>query len=1438
MKDKFKKRIISLILASAIALPNAGVVTAREFDAVDKQAELAVTGNEVTSGAAAVPVTGGDYADDERLKAYEADVNVNDVISTNRIAYVNAGERIDSVYLKIVPQSGINTGDTITVSISDGSFDAAALEEAAYAAWTGNDYDTMMELLNSGTSLTEVLNTNLGNGGLELPYKYVSIGDRELKIELFPINETDCGKSDNSVAYDIPYYYIPIKATAGSENINVSVDTAGVALPDGFSRTLACVDGQDFDDEYIGGDTVSAVADNVAKGEAIDNAYLYIEPQYGVETDTTITIRLANAAFDKEATEAAYYISGAGNRYEDMMSFYNSGMSLTQVLNSNLGVVSCELPYRFDYIGKTMAIVTLFPIDEKDCGKSVNTVAYDVPYYYIPIKAVAGEYDANVRLDVEGAPLPHGFEGVIAYVDGGTPAPTVEFPTETTTAAPDGIYPVEGGNLYYDFDGNITGCDKSITHLDIPAEVEGYTVRGIDWDAFKNHENLVSITIPDSVTAIGGFAFSNCSALTSINIPESVETIGWNAFEGCENLAEIKLPETLTYISEHLFEGCSSLKEINIPDNVTQIDDGAFGGCVSLTDMYIPDSVTELGTGLFYGCTSLTDVKLPQGLTSIGHSMFEGCTSLTSIDLPVGITTIDIDAFRDCSSLRNISLPEGLTSIGERAMKNCSALSEISMPQSLTQIGEDAFAGCTSLKSFEIPAGISDIDIHMFGSCTALEYIGASEDNPTFASSGGVLFTKDGSRIVRYPGGLAGEYSIPEGVTTVGAYAFYNCGKLTGINIPESVTNFDSSAFEGCTALTGVKLPSGVTRLVDSAFADCTALRDVSIPEGVTMIGYRVFAGCTDLEEINLPDSIIMIDIEAFAGDSALGNIKLPESLKYVENGAFYGCTSMTELVLPQNVIEISNEAFKGCTSLVSITIPASVEVINDWAFYNCNAVTDIYYLGTGRQWEKVSVSSYGNEIFDAADMHFITYDPTKPTFAYPVEGGNIYYNEDGVITSCEDTVTSATIPFEIEGVKITSIGGEAFRGCNALKNVTLSEGLTSIVAYAFEDCTALESIDIPQSVTLVDTGAFSGCTSLDSVTLPEGITGIERETFKDCSGLTHIAIPNSVTYIGADAFGNCSSLTSVDIPENTAELSDKAFAGAANLTAINVAENNAAYTSIDGVVYTKDLSILLICPNGVAGEVVIPEDVTGLGDYAFAGCDKLTSVVIPEGVIIIGNFAFNGCSSLTKINLPAFDFFGNESYICGAYTFAGCTELKTAGPVGGGYNIEFAWTDCIPENALSGIESLTEITIPESITEIKYGGFVDCPNLKSVTVLGNITDVYQSAFEGSGSPTFYVRKGSYMGEWAIDNGYAVVYIGEPIYSYGDSNADGRITAADAAEVLQKVLDASFVTGIEENGGEYMTILDVSADGKLTAEDASSILQKTLDNSYKMPCEG
>ncbi|MBR1962471.1 MAG: leucine-rich repeat protein [Alistipes sp.] len=232
-------------------------------------------------------------------------------------------------------------------------------------------------------------------------------------------------------------------------------------------------------------------------------------------------------------------------------------------------------------------------------------------------------------------------------------------------------------------------------------------------------------------------------------------------------------------------------------------------------------TVTSIGEYAFYGFSSLTSVTIGNGVTSIGECAFEKCASLTSVTIPDSVTSIGNYAFEDCTSLTSVTIPDSVTSIGNLAFYGCSSLTSVTIPDSVTSIGNSAFTRCTSLRAF-------------YGK---------------FASSDNRCLIVDGVLNLFAPAGLT-EYTIPNGVTSIGNHAFDSCTSLTSVTIPDSVTSIGDCAFSGCTSLTSVTIPDSVTSIGNWAFYVCSSLTSVTIPNSVTSIGKYAFSNCTSLKTV------------------------------------------------------------------------------------------------------------------------------------------------------------------------------------------------------------------------------------------------------------------------------------------------------------------------------------------------------------------------------------------------------------------------------------------------------------------------------------------------------------------------------------------------------------------------------------------------------------
>lgn len=254
---------------------------------------------------------------------------------------------------------------------------------------------------------------------------------------------------------------------------------------------------------------------------------------------------------------------------------------------------------------------------------------------------------------------------------------------------------------------------------------------------------------------------------------------------------------------------------------------------------------------------------------------------------------------------------------------NCDALKTITIPYSVTNIEED-FVSCPSLKGINVDSG-----------------------NSHYASKDGVLFNKNLSTLITCPEGKSGDYSIPQGVTTIEEGAFGDCSALTNITIPNSVSEIGESAFDGCSSLTEITIPEKVTSLGYGTFDRCSSLKEVNLPQSLTFMAEECFKECIALENITIPEKVTGIEQEIFDGCSSLKNVIIPNSVTYIDNSAFSGCSALEGISIPNSVTRIGSWCFEECNSLKSITIPLSVQIIGYNSFLDCENLKEINCLNT-----------------------------------------------------------------------------------------------------------------------------------------------------------------------------------------------------------------------------------------------------------------------------------------------------------------------------------------------------------------------------------------------------------------------------------------------------------------------------------------------------------
>lgn len=867
---------------------------------------------------------------------------------------------------------------------------------------------------------------------------------------------------------------------------------------------------------------------------------------------------------------------------------------------------------------------------------------------------------------------------------------------------------------------------KEHSTIDIPETVfyNGikFIITEIDKSAFQNCENLVTVSLPNTIVKIGDYAFEWCKKLTDVVIPPNVIEIGERAFSG-SNLQSIVIPESVKFIGEHAFSsgenlveirieskktkydsrnnchamidttsnslivGCqntiipnnikiikefafcdSSLTSIIIPPNVTEIEDYAFLRS-DLTSINIPDSVTHIGEFAFCKCYFLKSVSLNHTTKIIEASTFQHCVNLTSIDIPNNITSIGKNAFDECTSLTSITLHEGIKHIEDFAFRNCKNLQLITLPNSVVSIGRGAFEGCTSLTSINIPSNVSSIGDCAFENCSNLSFMSVHTDNKTYDSRencNAIIHTKS-NRLIR-----------------------------------------------GCN---NTKIPNSIQSIEHNAFSCCLKLRKIKIPKNVSKIEERTFLGCTKLQEINIPH-VTSIEEEAFKDCSNLVSIYTQE-LKSIDRKAIVGCSALHAITIPGKCCSISIER---CSQLDRIV-----------------CLSENLYI----------------EGLDSVKQNITMYVPNdlveKYTDKYKrnhLEIKSIEFKEDTISYKMIDTHSVSVIYSEdYKELSNISIPEKVYYGGTLLMVV-------GIEAHAFLSCSKLISISIPQSIKHIEMSAFAGCyfeknNFVNSSKLSESKNRYWGATIidEDINGLL-IKKNTIITYR--------KGITTIIIPETVAGINKNAFCDLVVPKEHFINKSSCISSDYWGArIADKEVDGLLICDNellkyqGNATDVKIPNGITLIANKAFKGCTFVHSVVIPNSVTHIGREAFSGCSALSTIEIPTSVIFIDEDAFFNTLWYEEQQNniiyinhilYKNKGNSNTNITIKEG-TESISPGAFRNCTSLQTVNMPSSVGEIGYDAFYGCSGLKHIEfeyVLPDDIGYYVPVFFNIGNGTFH----------------------------------------------------------------------------------------------------
>ena len=548
------------------------------------------------------------------------------------------------------------------------------------------------------------------------------------------------------------------------------------------------------------------------------------------------------------------------------------------------------------------------------------------------------------------------------------------------------FYTFKARDRYHDWDGSfksgtIAIADESLSvawgDITIPNSVKSIGKRAFKPNVSNSYLRLKSISFGSGVTSISEGAFMWCQGLTTVSIPNNVTYIGKYAFTDCEGLTSVNIFGA-TYIDSNAFRYCPNLTLVVIPSSVTFISDHAFSKCERLTDFYCNAETVPYTICNAFNFSNIESATLHVPASSVGDyrttlpwsdfgaivpiedgspvinfadtntkticvdywdSNHDGELSQAEAAAVTGLGTVfygkqsikSFDELQYFTGLKSIG-NNSVTSIGDNAFYGCSGLTSVTIPSSVTSIGSYAFDGCSSLTSITIPNSVTSIGKGAFQYCSSLTSIKVETGNPTYDSRDNCNAIIETATNMLIAGCM--NTTIPNSVTSIGNYAFYNCSSLTSITIPNSVTSIDKYAFFGCRGLTSVTIGNGVTSIRGGAFYGCTSLTSVTIPNSVTNIGEEAFRNCTSLTSITIPNSVTSIDYYAFENCSSLTSITIPESVTRIEQSAFSDCNSLKTITIGSGITYIYRHAFSGSNSLESVLINVKVPLnIDEYCF-------------------------------------------------------------------------------------------------------------------------------------------------------------------------------------------------------------------------------------------------------------------------------------------------------------------------------------------------------------------------------------------------------------------------------------------------------------------------------------------------------------------------
>lgn len=811
---------------------------------------------------------------------------------------------------------------------------------------------------------------------------------------------------------------------------------------------------------------------------------------------------------------------------------------------------------------------------------------------------------------------------------------------------------------------------------------------------------------------------------------------------------------------------------------------------------------TAQTTSVFYAqrtnIKSFDEFQYFTGVTKVLQCTFQGCNAMTSITLPNRVTELENYVFQGCSALTDITFSTSLLKLGSSTFAACSSLGTVTLPAGFTTIGSNTFIDCPSLESLFIPASTNTIGGNVFMNCGKLNII-VDANNQTFKSVEGVLFNKAGTKLIEYAKDvIQPEYEVPDGVTYVGNYAFYNRKNMTYIKFPSTLTRLGNDVISMCNNLKTLRFdcmtaPSldnaSVFGATDTAYTGrntystgenklyLTQLNATGFEEGLWLDPLQNASKCGFSIHgrlvINTNRTNATFGVSYTTEDGTAHSVTLTSGVSYLDDIKYGTSVTITPRQLTgytwdSNSVSFTYSATSNSATLNAYVYPANATISGEtnpvdnptYTWTTTTANVDGEYTATwalsGDVTSYMSIASQNNESCTLSITEVPTEEITGTlTLSIKPKVGN--------------TVTTAkTLKALLPGVVITSKRNAPIQ--TSLYNAGLVANEKYSLQSEVEKITSAQLQPGTSASTSIFYAQRSNITSFNEFQYFTSVTYLAERLFDSCSKLSSITLPQTVTEIRSNAFYSCNKLTLLNIPASVSNIHYNAFNGCHSVDLV-VDVNNATYSDVNGVLYNKAKTTVIRCANDEARpSCTIQSGVTHIGDYAFYNCSKLNSVTIPEGVTSIGSFAFSSCANLHNPILPS-----TLTNLSGMNIFSYCSNIT-----------EVVIPDKVTSlgsNIFAYCSAITTATIPASVTSIDAFAFTGCTKMNTIVVNRvNAPSVNNSSF-GNSTGSYTGCKSGVSNKLRVpinSTGYEAGYWLDPLQDASKCNfhIHGKITIA------------------------------------------------------------